>query len=135
MISDTLEIETPFYDVDSCNVVWHGHYVKYFERARCKLLDKIGYNYDAMRRDGYFMPVVDLQIRYVKPLIFSQHFVVNTSLVEWENRLRMDYLIRDIDSGEKLTRASTTQVTVEMPGGQMLFQSPPTLISKIELLL
>ena len=34
-------IEVPFHDVDTMNVVWHGHYLKYFEIARCKLLDQI----------------------------------------------------------------------------------------------
>jgi acyl-CoA thioesterase FadM len=33
------------FDVDTMNVVWHGHYVKYLEVARCALLDKIGHNY------------------------------------------------------------------------------------------
>ena len=38
-------IEVPFHDVDTMNVVWHGHYLKYFEIARCKLLDQFHYNY------------------------------------------------------------------------------------------
>ncbi len=40
----------PFFDVDSMNVVWHGHYVKYLEVARCALLDQIGHNYNDMLR-------------------------------------------------------------------------------------
>jgi acyl-CoA thioester hydrolase len=34
------EILVPFFDVDSMNVVWHGHYVKYLEVARCALLER-----------------------------------------------------------------------------------------------
>ena len=49
--SDT-EILVPFFDVDTMNVVWHGHYVKYLEVARCALLDKIGHNYTAMLEAG-----------------------------------------------------------------------------------
>lgn len=47
------EILVPFFDVDTMNVVWHGHYVKYLEVARCALLDRIGHNYDAMVASGY----------------------------------------------------------------------------------
>jgi acyl-CoA thioester hydrolase len=36
--SDT-RILVPFFDIDTMNVVWHGHYVKYLEVARCALLD------------------------------------------------------------------------------------------------
>ena len=34
------EILVPFFDVDTMNVVWHGHYIKYLEVARCALLDR-----------------------------------------------------------------------------------------------
>ena len=30
-----IELTVPFYDVDSMDIVWHGHYLKYFEDARC----------------------------------------------------------------------------------------------------
>jgi len=62
--SDT-EILVPFFDIDTMNVVWHGHYVKYLEVARCALLDKIGHNYTAMLEAGYAWPVIDMQLRYI----------------------------------------------------------------------
>src|SRR5690625_7911324 len=37
-----IELTVTFYDVDSMDIVWHGHYLKYFEDARCCLLDEIG---------------------------------------------------------------------------------------------
>ena len=37
------EIEVPFFDVDVMQIVWHGHYVKYLEVARCAFLDALGY--------------------------------------------------------------------------------------------
>ena len=39
LVSET-EIEVPFFDCDSMHIIWHGHYVKYLEVARCELLDK-----------------------------------------------------------------------------------------------
>ncbi len=53
LVSSYLDIKVPFYDVDSMRIVWHGHYVKYIEDARCVLLDKLGYNYLAMEESGY----------------------------------------------------------------------------------
>ncbi|MGS0467376.1 hypothetical protein ACU8V3_09605 [Cobetia marina] len=38
MPSATVEMEVPFHDVDMMEVAWHGHYVRYLEIARCKLL-------------------------------------------------------------------------------------------------
>ena len=99
------EILVPFFDVDTMNVVWHGHYVKYLEVARCALLNRIGHNYDAMVASGYAWPVIDLQLRYVRGAVFGQKLNVRASLVEWENRLKINYLISDLATGERLTRA------------------------------
>src|SRR5690606_15969157 len=57
------EFVVPFFDIDMMNVVWHGHYVKYLEVARCALLDQIGHNYTQMLASGYGWPVIDLQLR------------------------------------------------------------------------
>ena len=52
------ELTVPFFDVDSMHIVWHGHYVKYLELARCAFLDALGYNYTTMREHGHGWPVV-----------------------------------------------------------------------------
>lgn len=122
-----VEIRVPFYDVDSINVVWHGHYVKYLEEARCALLDGLGYGYDAMRASGYVWPVIDLQLRYAQAAQFGQRLLVRAELVEWENRLKINYLIRDAASGQRLTRASSVQVAVCMQTREMQLASPAVL--------
>ena len=118
------EILVPFFDVDTMNVVWHGHYVKYLEVARCALLDKIGHNYTAMLEAGYAWPVIDMQLRYVRGATFGQTLNVRASLVEWENRLKVNYLITDLATGERLTRAVTVQVAVEIASKEMQLVSP-----------
>lgn len=117
-------IEVPFFDVDMMNIVWHGHYVKYFEVARCALLDKIGHNYTHMREHGYAWPVVDLSLRYVKGAVFGQRICVQADLVEWQERLKINYLITDETTGERLTRGSSIQVAVEIASGEMQFVAP-----------
>ena len=131
VVTDHLDFEVPFYDVDSCDVVWHGHYLKYFERARCQLLDRIGYNYRDMRQDGFFFPVVDLHIRYAEALRFGQRCRVETTVLEWENRLRIRYLIEDRETGQRLTKAETTQVAVSVETGQLCFETPSGLAAGI----
>ncbi|VVN36519.1 hypothetical protein PS862_00425 [Pseudomonas fluorescens] len=126
------EILVPFFDVDTMNVVWHGHYVKYLEVARCALLDKIGHNYDAMVASGYAWPVIDLQLRYVRGAVFGQKLNVRANLVEWENRLKISYLISDLHTGERLTRASSVQVAVDMGSREMQLASPKVFTDAVE---
>ena len=103
-------IQVPFHDVDLVGIVWHGHYAKYFEVARCALLESFDYNYDRMMASGYGWPVIDLRFRYVKPAQFGQKIRVRATLLEWENRLRIEYLVSDDASGERLTKGESVQV-------------------------
>ena len=126
------EILVPFFDVDSMHVVWHGHYVKYLEVARCALLDHLGHNYQQMQAAGFAWPVIDLQLRYMRGATFGQRLNVRASLVEWENRLKVNYLITDLASGERLTRASTVQVAVEIATREMQLASPKVFTNAVE---
>ena len=125
------EVLVPFFDVDSMLVVWHGHYVKYLEVARCALLDRLGHNYVQMQEAGYAWPVIDLQLRYVRGATFGQRLNVRASLVEWENRLKINYLISDAATGERMTRASTVQVAVHIDSGEMQLASPQVLLDAV----
>jgi acyl-CoA thioester hydrolase len=125
------EMQVQFFDLDPMEIVWHGRYVKYLEVVRCALLDGIDYNYVQMKQSGYAWPVIDLHLRYVAPATFGQRLKLRADLVEWENRLKIDYLITDALSGRRLNRASTTQVAVDMASGEMCFASPPVLFEKL----
>ncbi|MCS0627850.1 acyl-CoA thioesterase [Telluria mixta] len=129
--SADVEIQVQFYDLDPMEVVWHGNYVKYLEVARCALLDAIGYNYAEMKASGYMWPVIDMNLRYAAPATFGQRLSVRAEIVEWENRLRIDYLVSDAATGRRLNRASTTQVAVDIASGEMCFVSPPVLFQKL----
>jgi acyl-CoA thioester hydrolase len=129
--SAEVEIQVQFYDLDPMEVVWHGNYVKYLEVARCALLDAIGYNYAEMKASGYMWPIVDMNLRYAGPATFGQRLRVRAEIVEWENRLRIDYLVSDAATGRRLNRATTTQVAVDIASGEMCFVSPPILLEKL----
>jgi acyl-CoA thioester hydrolase len=129
--SADVEIQVQFYDLDPMEVVWHGNYVKYLEVARCALLDAIGYNYAEMKASGYMWPIIEMNLRYAAPATFGQRLRLRAEIVEWENRLRIDYLVSDAATGRRLNRATTTQVAVDIASGEMCFVSPPILFQKL----
>jgi acyl-CoA thioester hydrolase len=127
----SVDIDIPFQDVDAMEVVWHGNYARYLEIARCALLDRIDYDYPKMRESGYAWPVIDMRIKYIRPLTFKQRIRVEAELVEYENRLKIDFVIRDAFTGEKLSKAYTVQVAVDMKSREMCYVSPPVLREKL----
>jgi acyl-CoA thioester hydrolase len=130
-LSWEIEVVPAFFDLDPMDIVWHGHYVKYLELARCALLERFNYSYPQMRESGYAWPVVDLRLKYVRTASFAQKLRVRAEIVEWENRLRIEYLMRDAQTGAKVNRASTIQVAVNMSTREMCYVCPPVLWQRL----
>lgn len=124
-------ITVQFYDLDPMNVVWHGNYIKYMETARCELLAKIGYDYDDMRKDGVAYPVATMDLKFIKPCTFNQKLKVLTSVEEIEPCLIIKYLILDAESGEKLFKAKTMQICIDMMTKESLYSAPNCLKEKL----
>jgi acyl-CoA thioester hydrolase len=135
MISAEIAVTAQFGDVDPMHVVWHGTYVRYLEQARSALMDIVGYNYVEMDASGYAWPIVDLRLKYVKPIRLLQKVAVAATIVEYENRLKIDYLCRDFGSREILTKASTIQVALKAATFELCFECPVALTGKIHALL
>ena len=125
------EIDVQFYDVDAMRIVWHGHYVKYMEEARCQLLRTFGYDYNDMEDAGHLWPIVDMRLKYVKSAQFTDRVRVEATLVEYETRLKISYRIYNVATNEVLTKAYTVQVAVDLKTNEMLFDSPPVLLDKL----
>ncbi len=127
-----ITLEVPFQDIDAMGVAWHGNYFRYFEEARARLLRRIDYDYPQMRDSGYMWPIVDTRVKYVRPLTYAQTVRVIAGITEWENRLRIDYEIRDGESGDRLCRAHTIQCAVRAADHELQLVCPPELTDRIE---
>lgn len=130
-LTAVVTLQIPFHDIDSAGVVWHGHYFKYLEVARCALLDRIGYNYDAMAASGIGWPIVKTNAKFLRPLVFKQLVKVAATLREWDMQLVMDYRIDD-ENGVLCARASTTQVPVNARTHELQFGTPGVLLDRIK---
>ena len=131
-VSETTEIAVAFHDVDVMAVVWHGHYFKYLENARWKLMDRLGYGYAAMRDSGYLWPIIETHVRHIRAAAFGDRLAVTASLVEWQNRLAINYLIVDAAKRTRIARGRTVQVAVHRATGELQFACPEEFIRRIE---
>ena len=131
-LTASIEVEVPFHDVDAMNVAWHGHYVKYFEIARCALLRLFDYDYPEMKESGYLWPVVECHLKYVRPALYNQQLRVEATLLEYENRIKIGYEIFDVKSGERLTKGHTVQVAIDAITHELQYVSPAIVFKNLE---
>lgn len=131
ILQTTVEADVAFHDVDLVGVVWHGHYLKYLENARWALMSRLDFGLDAMIASGYAWPVVEVHIKYVRAARFGDRLAVHASLVEWQSRLTINYLVSNAATAERIARARTTQVAVEASSGVLQFATPAVLLERI----
>ncbi|GAB3517274.1 acyl-CoA thioesterase [Photobacterium alginatilyticum] len=129
-----ITLVTSFNDADPMGIVYHGNYFRFFEEARRVLMDKLEYGYREMKASGYTWPVIDAQIKYIRAIPFNHEIRVIATLVEWENRLRVNYVIQDAETGERMSRAHTVQVAVGIDDDEMRLASPRVFTDKVEAL-
>lgn len=131
-LSAEVTMVTSFQDADPMGVVYHGNYFRFFEEARRILMQRINYNYREMADSGYSWPVIDSYVKYVQAIPFNHEIRIVAKLGEWENYLRVDYVIYDVKTGKRMTKAYTRQVAVDMQTEEMCFASPALLAEKLE---
>lgn len=133
--SVSVDIQVPFYDLDPMQIVWHGNYLKYFEVARCALLDSFNYGYLEMNESGYMWPIVDSRIKFIHAASFDQKIQCTATLLEYENRIKIGYKIKCLESGQRLTKGYTTQVAVNLKTKELQLVSPNVLFDKLSRLI
>ena len=65
------EFEVRFSEVDIMGVVWHGAYPLYLEDAREAWGHHYGLCYDDYLKNNVFAPIVDMDIRYHRPIFYT----------------------------------------------------------------
>lgn len=126
-----ITLVTAFQDADPMGIVYHGNYFRFFEEARRVLMEKIQYSYREMQASGYVWPVIDARVKYIKPIPYNHGIQVIATLTEWEHRLRVDYLVVDANSGERMTKAHSVQVAVGIENEEMCFVSPAIFTDRV----
>ncbi|GMO12697.1 MAG: acyl-CoA thioesterase [Treponemataceae bacterium] len=128
IVDAEIEFNVEFYDIDPMLVVWHGNYIKYFEKARNALLSKIGYGYSEMKKDNFAFPVTGVNVKYKKPFEWEDRVRARAILVEYENCLKIKYELYNAKTGELCTKGESTQMVLDMRTGETCFVCPQKLI-------
>lgn len=127
------DVVVAFHDVDAIQVVWHGNYIKYFEIARCAVLQMVDYDYPQMKNSGYSWPIVDIRARFVSPATYGDRLQVVAIIAEWDIRLVIKYVAINKSTQRVIARGRSVQVPVSMRTMSLDFGCPNVLGEKIEI--
>ena len=68
-------------NTDHAGVLWHGYYLNWLEEARIDALSKVGIKYIDLIKDGYEMPVVNIEIKYKSPILHGEEILIESEFV------------------------------------------------------
>ncbi len=124
-------LQVRFNEVDSYQVAWHGHYVAWMEVGRNDLAGRFGMDALQLAELGFLGPVVNLEVRYLRPARFKDEIIIRTSLRPTETAtLVFQQEIVAVD-GRKLATGVTTHALTDM-SGVMQFKIPADIAQRLE---
>jgi acyl-CoA thioester hydrolase len=128
--------ETPlqvrFYEVDAYGVVWHGHYVGWFEVGRNDLTQRYRMGPLQLKEMNLLAPVVELNCQFKLPASFNASLIIQTTMEKTEvAKLIFHYRVLDQESRKVLATGSTTHVLTDLKGN-LLYRVPPEVDKRIE---
>lgn len=101
-------------ECDPMGVVYHTHYLDYFEAARTEALRAMGVPYKDLEAQGIIMPVVDLAVQYKGPATYDDVLVITASFTDVPHvRVRIEYTVRRDGEDEVLATGHVTLCFVD----------------------
>ena len=114
-----------FNEADPLGIVWHGHYVRYFEDGREAFGEKYGLRYLDIFEEGYTVPVVNIQCDYKRSLRYGDRVVVETKYVDdMAAKIKFEYILTNPATGEIVTKGSSVQVFLDKETSSLQLISP-----------
>ena len=72
-----------YYETDKMGIVHHSNYIRFFEEARCSLLDECGLPYNVMEQNSILSPVLGVSCQYKQHVTYGDTIEVRTWFKEF----------------------------------------------------
>ena len=113
MLTDQTEVVVKFNEADPLGIVWHGHYIRYFEDGRESFGKRYGIAYLDFYHNGLAVPVVSVNCDYKRPLRYGDSVIVETTFVNSAAaKLKFDYKVYESKNRTLVATGSSLQVFV-----------------------
>ena len=94
------EHKIQYYETDQMKIVHHSNYIRWFEEARCAVLDQIGCGYDIVEARGIVSPVLGVTAEYKSMSRFGETVVIDAAVSYYNGfRFNIVYTVKDQASG------------------------------------
>jgi acyl-CoA thioester hydrolase len=110
MYTHEMQIRVRYGETDKMGYLYYGNYAQYYEVGRVEAIRSLGLSYKEMEDNGIMLPVLDLNVTFVKPAHYDELLTLRTTIVEMPSvRIKFTYEIINPD-GDLINYGRTTLV-------------------------
>ena len=114
LLTEKTLVNVRFNEADPLGMVWHGHYIRYFEDAREAFGNKYGIGYLDFYNHGFIVPVVNVLCDYKRSLRYGEKVIVEAQYEPCEAaKLKFKYLLYNADTNRLVATGSSVQVFLD----------------------
>ncbi|MCF3110100.1 acyl-CoA thioesterase [Niabella sp. CC-SYL272] len=125
-LKDTTEVLIRFNEADPLGIVWHGHYIRYFEDGREAFGKKYGIGYLDFFKENVVVPIVHAECNYKKSLKFGDSVLVETIYEPCEAaKINFRFNLYKASDRSLVATGRTTQVFLDKDTQTLLLNNPP----------
>lgn len=130
MIKNEVKIRVRYGETDQMGYVYYGNYAEYFEVGRVELLRSLGVSYKSLEESGIMLPVLHMEINFLKPAKYDDLLILETKLVGNPMvKIKFEFKIFS-ERKELLTTGETTLVFIDMKKNKPT-KAPKYLLDKL----
>jgi acyl-CoA thioester hydrolase len=125
-LTENTEIYVRFNEADPLGIVWHGHYIRYFEDGREAFGNKYGLTYLDFYDRHIIIPIVNIECSYKRSLKYGEKVMVETMFIPTEAaKLKFEYRLYKPGTGELVATGSSEQVFLDKETRTLQLTAPP----------
>ena len=124
-LKHTTEFEVKFSEADPLGIVWHGHYIRYFEDGREAFGNEYGLKYLDFYRSNIVIPIVNVQCDYRRILRYGHRVRLETTYHDTPAaKLLFHYKMYDATTNEQVASGSSVQVFMHKDSLELMLYLP-----------
>jgi acyl-CoA thioester hydrolase len=125
-LTEKTVIPVRFNEADPLGIVWHGHYIRYFEDGREAFGITHGLRYLDFYQQGFVVPIVNVLCDYKLSLRYGDTMIVETKYIPCEAaKIIFHYQIFNKADERLVAKGSSVQVFLDKDSSILQLTNPP----------
>jgi acyl-CoA thioester hydrolase len=109
------EVDVRFSEIDALGIVWHGHYLKFFEDGREAFGRQYSFGYMDVYKHKFAIPLVNINVDFKKTVKYGDRIIIETTFLNnAASKIIFNYALYRASDGELVAKGESTQVFITL---------------------